>query len=373
MDFTYNSYRHSIARICKVSLYGWVLLFGNFVLAQSDTTEQWSDLKFSGYIDIFYAYDFGQPQTEYRQTFLYNHNRHNEFNLNLGVLKASIEQPKFRANLALQAGTYTEDNYKSEPLLLRNVFECNAGIALLKNDNLWLDVGVLSSHIGFESAITFDNWTLTRSLLAESSPYYLTGAKLTFIPNTKWEFAALVCNGWQRIKRLRGNSLPGFCTQLKYLQSEKVRFNWSTFIGTDDPDSTRRMRYFNNLYGHFQVAEKLGFIVGFDLGLQQRKKHSSDLDFWYSPVMIARLSLTNHWAIAMRAEYYHDISGVIVSTPDGSFTTSGLSLNIDYTPFNELLCRLEGRSLTRHDDIFGLGDNLSSDNIFVVTSLALKF
>ena len=75
----------------------------------------------------------------------------------------------------------------------------------------------------------------------------------------------------------------------------------------------------------------------------------------------------------MRAEYYHDISGVIVSTPNGSFTTSGLSLNIDYTPFNELLCRLEGRSLTRHDDIFGLGDNLSSDNIFVVTSLALKF
>jgi hypothetical protein len=36
----------------------------------------------------------------------------------------------------------------------------------------------MPSHIGFESVISADCWTLTRSLLAENSPYYETGMRL---------------------------------------------------------------------------------------------------------------------------------------------------------------------------------------------------
>jgi hypothetical protein len=48
-------------------------------------------ISISGVADVFYVYDFNQPQGLSRQPFLYNHNRHNEFNLNLGLLKLSIE------------------------------------------------------------------------------------------------------------------------------------------------------------------------------------------------------------------------------------------------------------------------------------------
>jgi hypothetical protein len=144
------------------------------------------------------------------------------------------------------------------------------------------------------------------SLLAENSPYFLTGAKLTFNPNEQLEVAGLILNGWQRIQRLQGNSLPSFGTQINFTPKENITFNWSTFIGTDDPDTTRRMRYFNNFYGQFKLSEKLSLIAGFDIGAQQRFKRSSLYDLWFSPVIIGQFAIKKNWKIAIRAEYYRN-------------------------------------------------------------------
>lgn len=344
---------------------------------QEDSLTDWKqkpDVKLMGYIDVFYIYDFNEPTTGFRQSFLYNYNRHNEFNLNLGFAKLSVEHQKYRANLALQAGTYPNDNYAAEPGLLKNIFESNIGISLNKKNKLWLDVGIIGSHIGFESAISFDNWNLTRSILAENSPYYFSGAKLTFNPTNKWELAALICNGWQRIKRISGNSLPSFGTQIKCKPSDKVTLNWSTFIGTDDPDTTRRMRYFNNLYAQIQYTNKFGLIAGFDIGAQQSAKLSSDYNLWLSPVLISQYSINKNWKTAIRAEFYQDETGIIIptGTPNG-FQTTGLSLNFDYSPIPNVICRLEGRWLSSKDAIFQTKTSPSSNNFILGTSIAVKF
>jgi hypothetical protein len=347
----------------------------NFKLsAQEDNVwHQKPTLAVSGYADVFYVYDFNQPQSTKRQPFLFNHNRHNEFNLNLGFVKLGLEQTKYRANLALQTGTYANDNYAAEPGLLKSIFEANIGISLNKKNNLWLDAGVMPSHIGFESAIAIDNWTMTRSILAENSPYFLTGAKLTYNPNNKLAIAGLILNGWQRIQRLQGNSLPSFGTQINYRPTEKITFNWSSFIGTDDPDTTRRMRYFNNFYGQFQFTKKLGLIVGFDIGTQQRVKGSSTYNFWFSPVIIGQLAITQKWKTAIRAEYYQDETGIMIPTGTlNGFRTTGLSLNIDYSPTQNIICRLEGRWLNSEDHIFETKTISTNNNFILGTSIAVK-
>lgn len=342
--------------------------------AQSDST--WNSapsIKVSGYADVFYAYDFNQPESGIRQKFLYNHNRHNQFNLNFGYLKIAALHQKYRANLALHSGTYVADNYSSEPELLKNIFEANAGISLTRKANLWLDAGIFGSHIGFEGAISIDNWTLTRSLLAENSPYYLTGAKLTFKPNQKWEMAALVCNGWQRIQSVRGNSILSAGTQLKWMPNEKSNWNWSTFIGTNDPDSIRRMRYFNNFYGQFQLSAKVGLIAGFDIGFQQSARGSNDYKGWFSPVAIVRYRLSTHWYAAFRAEYYQDKSLIVINSPPANcFQVSGFSLNVDYSPIQAISCRLEGRWLSSAEKIFERKSEPGRNNVALVASMAVK-
>ncbi|MEN2282595.1 porin [Algoriphagus sp. SE2] len=343
--------------------------------AQVDSSwQQKPQINILGFADVFYVYDFNQPSSPERQPFLYNHNRHNEFNLNLGLVKFNLEHKKYRANLALQTGTYANDNYAAEPGVLKNIFEANVGISLNRENSLWLDAGVLPSHIGFESAISMDNMTLTRSLLAENSPYFLSGAKLTFNPNEKWELAALIVNGWQRIQRLEGNSLPSFGTQIKFSASENVTINWSTFLGTDDPDSTRRMRYFNDLYGLFQLTEKINLITGFDFGFQQTSKGNTNYNLWFSPIIIGQYKIDKTWKMALRAEYYQDKTGIIIPTDTvNGFLTRGLSLNIDYSPVQNIACRLEGRWLHSKDQVFETKTTSSNNNYIIGTSIAIKF
>lgn len=345
------------------------------VSAQTDSLwQQKPTLVLHGFADVYYVYDFNKPQTTDRQSFLFNHNRHNEFNLNLGFIKFEISHAKYRSNIALQAGTYSNDNYAAEPGLLKNVFEANIGISLNKKNNLWLDAGVLPSHIGFESAVSIDNFTLTRSMLAENSPYFLTGAKLTFMPIEKCELSMLIVNGWQRIQRLQGNSLPSFGTQVNYSFRENILFNWSSFIGTDDPDTTRRMRYFNNFYTQFQATKKLALITGFDIGVQQQMKASNNYNVWYSPVVIVQYQFSNKIKSAFRAEYYDDQEGVIINVNNvNGFKTTGLSLNVDYSPIPILACRIEGRWLYSKGNVFKTETFATNNNFIIAASLAINF
>lgn len=325
-------------------------------------------LSFSAVVDVFYSYDFNQPATGFRQPFLYNHNRHHEFNLNLGLLRASVLHEKYRAALSLQAGTYAMDNYADEQPLLQHVFEAYAGISLSQTNNLWLDAGIFGSHIGFESAITSENWTPTRSLLAENSPYFLSGARLSYSPAPEWLLVLVANNGWQRIHRVAGSSLPNLGTQVNY-EAGNLILNWSTFVGTDDPDIRRRMRYFNNFYGQFHLSEKLGLIAGIDIGFQQKTPGDTDYARWYSPVMISRYTFNETWAAAIRAEYYGDEYGVIVDPVNGKpLKTTGFSANLDFHAAEKAIWRIEARMLQSPHEVFRENDNHFTRNTFFITS-----
>lgn len=333
------------------------------------------DLKFGGFIDVFYAYDFNKPETDYRQPFFYNHNRHNEFNVNLALLQLNVLHEKYRANIGLQVGSYAIDNYAQEPEMLKHIYEAYIGLSLNSKNSLWLDAGVFASHIGFESAISIDNKTLTRSIsVAENIPYYLTGAKVTYDPSEHWTFAAMIINGWQRIRRLPGNSTPSFGTQVNFHPSDKLTLNWSTFVGTDDPDSIRRIRIVNDFYGLFSLTERISLIAGIDIGIQQQSKNSTAYNNWITPVMIVHYKLNKHWSTAFRAEYFNDKQEVIVSTHNSmGFQTAGFSGNLDYFPSPNIACRLEARWLTSHNPTFKREDGFVQDNFFIVGSVALRF
>lgn len=317
----------------------------------------------SAYVESYYLQDFAKNDSHTMPGFIYNHNRTGEVNINLAFLKGSFTGDRVRANLALAAGTYMNANYAAEPGVLKNVFEANAGVKISKNHNLWLDAGIMPSHIGFESAIGKDNWALTRSLVAENTPYFETGLKLGFTSkDSKWYLAAMYINGWQRVQRVDGNTTPAFGTQVTYKPNAAVTLNYSTFIGSDKPDSTRQMRYYHNIYGVFQLSEKWGLTTGFDIGSEQKSKRSSTYNTVYVPVMILRFSPSSRINIAARGEYYHDRNGVIISADhEKGFRTLGTSLNIDYQITPQVMWRIEARHLDRQD--------LSKSNTYMTTAL----
>ena len=345
------------------------------LLSQAQDSNRTKSVTLSGYVEIYYSYDFAKPNHHERPSFFYSHNRHNEVNLNLGLLKASYNTNKLRANLALMSGTYTQYNLATEQGLLKNVFEANVGLKLSARHNVWIDAGIMPSHIGFESAISKDCWVLTRSVLAENSPYYEAGLKLAYTSSTeKVYLAAMYLNGWQKIQRNPGNQTPAFGTQFTYKPDEKSTFNWSTYIGNEQADTLAKWRFFNNLYAQFLFNNKVGCILGLDVGIQQQSKGSSHFHYWYSPLLIARYSCTNKIRIAARGEYYADQHGVIIQTSTSNgFQTLGYSLNVDYLPIENAVIRIEGRALHSKDKIFESTHHPSRKNYFMTCSMAVSF
>ncbi len=323
----------------------------------------------SAYIEAYYAYDFDRPE-QVRQDFLFNHNRHQSAQINLAYISAEVEQPLYRAKVSLQTGTYAMDNYAGEPVELRPILEAYAGLKLSQKRNFWLDVGVFESHIGFEYVESMKNPTLSRSLVAEHSPYFLAGGRMVYQPNEKLELLTVIANGWQRIQPLTGNSLPSFGTGIYYQAGPRLALSWNTLAGTDDPDDIRRWRYYNNFYAEWQAGEKGLLIAGFDIGIQQAARGSSSYERWYVPTLIYRQVLDEKWSTSLRMEYFHDARSVLIQTAyaDG-FRTAGYSLNVDYRPAPNVALRVEGRIFEGEDPYFREGR--SRQNATLLASLAI--
>ncbi len=349
------------------------LLISIQLMAQ-DSTKKQNPLIISGYTEVYYTYDFNKPADDAKPNFIYSHNRTNEVNLNLAFLKGTYNTGWVRANLSLAAGTYMVANYASEPDGFKNIYEANIGIRLSGKNNLWLDAGIIPSHIGWETAVSKDDWTLTRSIGADNSPYFESGAKIGYTSkNEKWYLSVLILNGWQRIQRIDGNATPALGTQITFNPASNITFNSSTFMGNDKPDSAKQMRYFHDFYAIIQVSNHLGITTGFDIGWQ-KQLHSNTLNNWFTPTLILRYTPDSTWAIAARAEYFKDEKEVIIFTGniDGS-NIYGASLNIDKLIHKNVWWRTEARTLSSKYAIFKKGNELVKNDFSITTSLAITF
>lgn len=344
--------------------------------AQEIVEEEKGKLSVSGYLEAYYQHDFNRSLQNTRPGFVYSHNRNNEVNVNLAFVKLGYTATRVRSNLALATGTYMNANYASEPGVLKNIYEANVGVKLSSKHELWLDAGIMPSHIGFESAIGKDNWTLSRSIMADNSPYFETGARLSYSsPNGKWFASGLLLNGWQRIQRPDGTTSPAFGHQLTYKVGTRWTINSSSFIGNEKADSVRQMRYFHNLYAIWQPNERLGITTGFDIGAEQKQKGSSDYTTWYAPVVIVRYSPVKSLNVSFRGEYYDDRKGVIIATgTDNGFQAFGYSLNVDYPILPNVSWRTEFKNLRNRSPLFETrGSTLSNNSTTVITALTLSF
>ena len=357
---------------------GLLFLLLSFSTIKGSSNDSTKVIELTGYMEAYYAYDFGQPEKNLRPSFFYSYNVHDALNLNIGYVKASLNKTKFRSNLALMGGTYSTYNLATEKGFLKNLLEANIGFKISKKHKLWLDAGVLPSHIGFESAIGKDCWNLTRSILADNSPYFETGLRLGFTSkNDSFNFNFLVLNGWQKIGFNNGIPSLAFGTQINYKKNDRTTYNWSTFLGHTGTDSSKRLRCFNNFYTQYQLNDKLGFIVGLDYGIQQKKdslNKINGLQSWYAPIIIAQLKLHKKLKMATRFEYYSDKNMVLISTPSNkAFQTFGTSLNLDFQISESTLLRLEARTLYSKEAVFLNRLKPTNYNTFITTSLSVAF
>ncbi len=338
-----------------------IYLNNNIAQAQNDSTNsKWNT---SLYAEIYYGYDFAKPVSGDRPSFVYNHKRHNEINANIVVAKASYADDGTRANFAAMVGNYAQYNLSAEPVWAQFVNEANIGARLSNKKNIWLDAGIFSSHIGFESAIGMDNATLTRSLCAETTPYFETGARLSFTSKNNQLYAALFAlNGWQTVQTITGTKQPQLGMQLTYTTANGRIWNYSNFYGSSVVNTSNSTRFFQNFYTIGKLSNSTTFTTGFDIGYQQ---YNASYAFWMSPVAIVKYAYSAKKAFAVRVEYLTDQEGLVTE----GFENFGTSVGYDYAIQKHFLLRTEAKMYKANYELF---ENNSDKNYSLTAALCWK-
>jgi hypothetical protein len=335
-------------------------------------------ISFGAFVDTYFAWDFGQPDA-FDRPFTTQPVRHDEFNVNLAFIEAKLTTQKVRGRVALQAGTSVQANYLGEPRvgvisgpdLSRIIQEAWAGVRVAKG--LWVDGGIYFSPIGWESWISWDNPTYTRSLLADYTPYFVTGVRAIWTASPKVTAQAQVVNGWQIVSE--NNPDKSFIARVDWQATPALTLAYATYAGNEQLDSLpSRTRFYNQLLAKVVAGQGWEFWGTFDVGVQTVPDSSSQA--WYGVVVIARKALTNRLAIVGRVEGHSDRDQVLIitGTPDG-FRTIGGSIGVDVQPSEYLKWRTELRGFSSTDPVWpSNGAPAGSDTGgFIVTSLSLRF
>ncbi len=343
--------------------------FFTLFISSAQNKDSITKITYSAYAEMYGGIDFFNSSVKERPPFVCNHRRNNDLSINLMLVKMDINKKRLRSSLALMTGDYATFNLAHEPAWAKLINESTFGFKLSSKNDIWFDVGVFPSHIGFESSISKNCWTLTRSILAENSPYYESGAKLTYVSfNRKWQTTFLLLNGWQRISLPTKEFYPSFGFQLNFKRNNRFNLNYSNFIGKMKNTFGSSIRTYHNVYLQYEPNSNNGLTIGFDVGTDQDSSLHNAI--WYSPVMIYRYSLNDLFSLAIRGEYYRDPKQVMVKmNSPNDFSLLGYSLNMDFQINKYLAFRIEGKIYHSKDKLFY---SIHNENFFITTNMTIS-
>ncbi len=350
----------------KLLAHASLVIVASFV---SNSKTQAQEVKWDAFIDTYYAYDLNRPIDRDR-AFTTQPARHNEFNINLALLGVTYEHDKIKGRVSLQSGTYVQSNYSSEPTegtysgpeVSRHIQD--AFIEYQVGGSSHVIAGVFPSHIGYESVLSIENISYTRSLAADYSPYYQSGVGLVQNLNASWSLEAYVLNGWQNISEDDDNKALGLA--LRY-QSEHFDFNYSNFIGHYQGVK----RHFHDLNFTWRSKEWLTIGALLDWGVQDLLGEGK---FFSTFNTQAKIRLDDLQSLSLRVERYEDVHGLNIPTGNGrDFSLMGYSIGYNHWLNSQAQFRAEWRYLHNQGGvIFPSQDSVVSENQLFLVSLALK-
>jgi hypothetical protein len=333
-------------------------------------------VRFGAFADAYYAWDAGRPALRDR-AFTTQSVRHDEFNINLAHIEASLAGERVRGRLALQAGTAVQANYAGEPAigtqsgpsLARSIQEAVVGVRV--RPSLWVDGGVFFSHVGQESWISRDNPTYTRSFTAEYTPYYSSGMKVTWAASPEVTAQVHLLNGWQNISE--NNERKALGARIDWMPRAGITLGWAGFRGDEQPEaSPRRMRDVHQLFARLEPRSDLTLWLTADRGWERPESGSTAT--WGSLTGIAERRLSPTVSLAARVERYADRDGVLIPVADPrGFAVTSTSLGLNLRLPDGVQWRTEARGYWSDGAVWPDRQGTQRTTAALVTSLSLTF
>jgi hypothetical protein len=299
----------------------------------------------TGVVDAYYAWHDVPPPVR-QSTTLTTGSRHDEFSVNLVALGVRLEHAKLTGNLVLQVGDSVDRLYGDHRL--RYIQLANVG---WKTGIVHLEAGVLPSLVGRESFVSTENWNYTRAFIADATPYYISGARLTARFTPTFLLGATVFNGWQTFRG--GTSSPHGQLFTSWRPSDTFSIDATVLVGPTQVDN-RVIRTFGDVVVSWQPHARVG--VALEAWAARENGYEAVLDAvtvrkdpWaYGGALSARWRFGETVWLAGRAEALSDEGGFISGTgdrnrlvPPAGQNLLGGTVTFGWQPHPKLIGRVE--------------------------------
>ncbi|MFZ9295092.1 MAG: outer membrane beta-barrel protein [Bacteroidia bacterium] len=290
--------------------------------------------------------------------FFYNHKILNRPSVNIILIQARYHYHYTIFNIGLMGGDYTQYNLAHEPEWAKPIYTMYATRHL--NLKTRIEAGVFASHLGLESVISSESPTLSRSLIAENSPYYESGIRVLH-KASHYDYGCYILNGWQRISWNPLYKLPALGAHFQYQFPSGLHIQYSSFFGSSKPDSLKRLRFYN----HFNSGYTMGayeWYASYDIGFESGA-------FWMSPQWLGIFHYSQNANIACRFEWFYDPKNIqITSEHPLPFNTFGWAICHTIEPQKGLMIRFEPKYYWSKNGFF----NVSSQRFYLSAGVSYR-
>lgn len=303
-------------------------------------------------IEMYYGIDF--KNNEIQSDHYFNHHSLQAPRINYAQLewKKSFNQWQFQ--LGIHDGDYVRRNYSDQPQWAQLISVAQLQYSPQNVKQLKLTAGIFPSHIGFESAWVQNNLTLTRSLLAENSPYYESGIHTQYLSkNGKLTLGILALTGWQQAHLATPVRKASWGWSSSFQLNTQILLSYNGFWGYQNATGIQPKSY-HNFYSAIQ-KDAWKCIVGFDYG---QIKNQPNAQNWYSPVVILSRTLNEQWQATFRIESMKDeYSMILIDNKNLITQKSTLGLTAQYTSKRKFQYRLECKQMFSEKSNIGKENN----------------
>lgn len=321
-------------------------LFGGIGIVDKASEE--TKLLIGGYVCTYYAYYTDEITNNGFVQIPVMAPRNKEFGLNMALISLQYNSKNVRGNFGLHFGDIPKAIWPNE---FNTIQEANGGVRLIKG--LWLDGGIFRSHIGVESIQPRENVTSSTSLVNNYEPYYFTGAKLTYVLNTKLSLQVNAFNSFNTLIDTNKDKLFGLSAVYDPNDRISVTYNFITGDETADAVFRKHRRYYNNIYATIKL-KKLSIALEANYGWQENSLLSDSLATanLYSGLVVARYQFAKKVAAYVRGEYLSDPNAVVTGSLNFGESVMGTTAGFEYKPYKNVALSLEGRVLQSDKMVF---------------------
>jgi hypothetical protein len=181
--------------------------------------------------------------------------RHNEINLNLGLLGVELtEREGIFGKLVFQGGNYVDTIFGPDPTVNRGAYNSLAGLRNIQQawagqrfpvlSGLNIVMGLFPAYIGIDSYLPQENWNYSHNLCSDFTPYYLQGVMAQLYPRPDLKTELWLVNGWQTLGKVGEGFGAGY--SVAWRPNNDLSLTHNVLGGQLGDDPTRQRLFMDN-------------------------------------------------------------------------------------------------------------------------------